>query len=111
LTHNEQDNTIQRFRNFFWSRINVVEPPVPQSIAVVRQMVKVIRKKRQGSGLPRVGMRKLLKPGIAIYHVLDSAKNKVNSLTASNSVFHKAALDFQIAREFLLRRCFGSLST
>jgi hypothetical protein len=106
-TDNEQDNTIQRFQNFFWSGIEGVEPPVPQPIAVVGQMVKAIPKKLQGSDRPCVGMRKLLKPGMALCPALDSSKNKVGALMASNSVFHKAGLDFQIAREFLPSWCFG----
>jgi hypothetical protein len=114
-TDNEQDNKIQRFRNFFWSRIEGVEPPVPQPIAqriaVVGQMVKANRKKLQPPVRPRPGMRKQLKPGVALCPALDSGKNKVDvievdALTASYTVYHKEALDFQIAREFLPSRCF-----
>jgi hypothetical protein len=56
-------------------------------------------------------MRKQLKPGVALVPSLDSAKNKidvieVDALTASYTVYHREALDFQIAREFLPSRCF-----
>jgi hypothetical protein len=114
-TDNEQDNKIQRFRNFFWSRIEGIEPPVPQPIAqriaIVGQMVKANRKKLQVPVRPRAGMRKQLKPGIALCPALDSGRNKVDiievdALTASYTVYHKEALDFQIAREFLPSRCF-----
>ena len=114
-TDNEQDNKIQRFRNFFWSRIEGVEPPVPmpiaQRIALVGQMVKANRKKLQLPVRPKPGMKLQLKPGVSICPGLDSAKNKVDvievdALTASYTVYHKEALDFQIAREFLPSRCF-----
>ena len=114
-TDNEQDNKIQRFRNFFWSRIEGVEPPVPmpiaQRIALVGQMVKTNRKKLQMPVRPKPGMKLVLKPGVSICPGLDSARNKVDvievdALTASYTVYHKEALDFQIAREFLPSRCF-----
>ena len=114
-TDNEQDNKIQRFKNFFWSRIEGIEPPVPQPIAqriaTVGQMVKANRKKLQLPVRPRAGMRKQLKPGVTLCPGLDSGKNKVDiieidALTASYTVYHKEALDFQIAREFLPSRCF-----
>lgn len=114
-TDNEQDNKIQRFRNFFWSRIEGVEPPVPQPIAqriaLVGQFVKANRKKLQLPVRPRAGMRKQLKPGVCTFPALDSSKNKVDvievdALTASYTVYHKEALDFQIAREFLPSHCF-----
>lgn len=114
-TDNEQDNKIQRFRNFFWSRIEGVEPPVPmpiaQRIALVGQLVKQNRKKIQLPVKARPGLRRQLKPGICTFPADDAAKNKievieVDALTASYTVYHKEALDFQIAREFLPSHCF-----
>ena len=114
-TDNEQDNKIQRYRNFFWSRIEGVEPPVPmpmaQRIALVGQMVKANRKKLVLPVRPKPGMKLQLKPGVSLSPGIDSAKNKVDvievdALTASYTTYHKEALDFQIAREFLPSRCF-----
>ncbi|OHT03535.1 hypothetical protein TRFO_29089 [Tritrichomonas foetus] len=114
-TDNEQDNKIQRFRNFFWSRIEGIEPPVPmpiaQRIALVGQLVKANRKKIQLPVRARYQQRRQLKPGVCTFPADDSAKNRVevievDALTASYTVYHKEALDFQIAREFLPSKCF-----
>ena len=114
-TDNEQDNKIQRFRNFFWSRIEGIEPPVPmpiaQRIALVGQLVKANRKKIQLPVKLRPNAKRQIKPGVFSCPADDAAKNKVevievDALTASYTVYHKEALDFQIAREFLPSHCF-----
>ncbi|KAK8899820.1 hypothetical protein M9Y10_002142 [Tritrichomonas musculus] len=114
-TDNEEDNKIQRFRNFFWSRIEGIEPPVPmpiaQRIALVGQIVKQNRKKIQLPVKARTGLRRQIKPGVCTFPADDAVKNKievieVDALTASYTVYHKEALEFQIAREFLPSKCF-----
>ena len=116
-TDNEQDNKVQRYRNFFWSRIEGVEPPVPQPvaqrIALVGQLVKANRKKLQLPVRPKPGQRTTLRPGITFFPANDAQKNKVDvievdALAASYTAYHKEALDFQIAREFLPSHCFRS---
>ena len=79
---NEQDNKVQRYRNFFWSRIEGVEPPVPQPvaqrIALVGQLVKANRKKLQLPVRPKPGQRTTLRPGITFFPANDAQKNKVD---------------------------------
>ncbi|OHT01798.1 hypothetical protein TRFO_07348 [Tritrichomonas foetus] len=114
-TDNEQDNKIQRYRNFFYGRIEGVDPPVPQPVsqrmALVGQMVKANRKKLQYPVRPKGGAKRMIKPGVCVLSALDNAKNKVeiieiDSLIASYTIYHKEALDFQIAREFIPSKCF-----
>lgn len=114
-TDNEQDSKIQRYRNFFWSRIEGVEPPVPlpiaQRIALVGQMVKTNRKKLQLPVRPKAGLRTSIRSGVSFFPANDAQKNKVDvievdALSASYTAYHKEALDFQIAREFLPSHCF-----
>lgn len=116
-TDNEQDNKVQRYRNFFWSRIDGVDPPIPQPIAqriaYVGQLVKNQRKKVQPPVKSRSGTKKQICPGVCCFAAQDAAKNmidviEVDALTASYTAYHKEALDFEIAREFLPSHCFRS---
>lgn len=112
---NEQDNKLQRFRNLFWSRIERNEPPVPQPIAqrvaLVGNLIKNNRKKIQMPIKSKGGVKRQIRPGVSIFLAQDTAKNRldvieVDSLVASYTSYHKEALDFEIAREFLPSRCF-----
>lgn len=116
-TDNEQDNKLQRYRNFFWSRIDGIEPPVPQPvaqrIAMIGSLVKNARKKIQPPVRAKGAAKRTIRPGVCIFPAQDAIKNKidvieVDALTASYTSYHKEALDFQIAREFLPSRCFRS---
>ena len=117
-TDNEQETKMQRYRNFFWTRIEAVEPPTPmpiaQRIAYIGQLIKNQRKRVQPPIKPtRPGVKKQLAPGVFLFAATDAARNKIDiieidALTASYTAYHKQALDFELSREFLPTKCFRS---
>ena len=112
---NEQDTKSQRYKNFFWSRIEGIELPpimqIPQRLSLIGQQIKINRKKLQYPIKPKTNNSKQLQLGVQLIPALDSNRNKVDIieidvLNCSYSSYFKESQDFEICREFLPSKCF-----
>lgn len=111
----EAEATEQRHRNFFWGRIEGIDPParipLASRIASVGQMVRQNRKKVQLPVKQKSANKKQIRTGVYQFQAVDSSRMKidvieVDAVTSTYTSFQREALDFQIARELLPSHCF-----